>query len=232
MLNNLKKNNLKILSSAFFFFIVSIAFVLTMLRFGVPLIISFTSLLNRKDQPTNDLSFNFVPPPDLFSLKDVTNTATIELQGKSFSMGIVKVFVNQKEADKIEVKANDLFSSTVALDNGENFIYALIINSEGKVSEPSKTISIIYDNSLPLLEISSPANQTRYSGNSQKTIFIEGQTDKDNLLFISERQAVVDKNGRFKFSLNLSEGENIIKVAAENSAGNKTEKEITLYFSP
>lgn len=227
-----RKTNLKILSSAFFFFLVSIAFVLTILRFGIPLIISFTSLLIGKSSPTVEQSQDFIPPPELYSPKSVTNSATTTLEGKSFVNGQVKIFINNKEAVKEDVKANEDLSVQVVLDEGENTIYALVQNEGGKISGPSKSIIVIYDTFSPNLEISSPSDQAHFSGNSQKTIEIEGQADKESVVFINERQAVVDKNGRFRSKFNLSEGENIIKVTAERPSGSKTEKEIILYFNP
>jgi hypothetical protein len=227
-----KKTNLKILSSAFFFFLISIAFVLTMLRFGIPLIISFTSLLVGKNSPVADQSQDFIPPPELYSSKSVTNSATTTLEGKSFVNGQIKVFVNNQETAKIEVKANEDLLVPVALEEEENTIYAIVQNEKGKISGPSKSITVIYDSTSPNLEISSPSDQSRFSGNSQKTIEIEGQADKESTVFINERQVVVDKNGRFRSKFNLLEGENIIKITAERPSGSKTEKEIIVYFNP
>jgi len=43
---------------------------------------------------------------------------------------------------------------------------------------------------------------------------------------------VLDKDSNFEYSLGLNQGENKIHITATDKAGNKTEKSLTITYSP
>lgn len=67
--------------------------------------------------------------------------------------------------------------------------------------------------STPRLVVLSPKNNSDIESNS---VFVEGATDKDALLFINDQQVLVGDEGKFKESLTLQPGVNVINVKAIN----------------
>ena len=59
-----------------------------------------------------------------------------------------------------------------------------------------------------------------------------GKTDSGVRITVNGFWAVIDENNNFSYSLPLQDGDNAIKVVAQDQAGNKAEKEIKVTYSP
>ena len=82
----------------------------------------------------------------------------------------------------------------------------------------------------PDLEINQPGeNETVYQSNLE----IKGKTESSEIkITVNDRLVVLEKEGEFNYLYELSEGENLIKVIAQDSAGNETEKELAVTYRP
>lgn len=200
------------------------------IRFGIPLILALTSVLISRKTPISIVD-NFLPSPVIFTSYTATNSGQILVEGKSLFSGKVKIFLNDQEIKKIDTFGNEIFSTEIAINEGENKIFAVAENEKGRFSDNSTAINVNYDRASPLLEINSPSNETKFSGQKDKFVLIFGQTDGVEIL-ANDRKSIIMPDGRFEVTVELNDGQNVVKIIAKNLAGNQTEKEITLFYSP
>jgi cytoskeletal protein RodZ len=78
----------------------------------------------------------------------------------------------------------------------------------------------------PRLVVISPESN---SETDEKTVFLEGITEKDSRLFINDQLVVVDDEGKFKEEIALQAGGNIINIKAINKFDKEAEEKITVY---
>jgi cytoskeletal protein RodZ len=79
--------------------------------------------------------------------------------------------------------------------------------------------------SVPRLVVLSPLQNTSVSGNS---VLVEGVTDRDAKLFLNGQPTLVNDEGRFRESLILQSGANVISVKAINRFQKEIEEIITV----
>ncbi|MBL7150312.1 hypothetical protein ISS86_00045 [Candidatus Microgenomates bacterium] len=202
---------------------------------GIPFLVRMVTFLGEIQSSTKIVEkqdTNPPLPPKLRPLSETTNVNKISLQGFAEPGATVKIFINQTLEKEIIAEADGSFSTEITnLSPGKNRIKTKALDQAGNESKYSGVIIINYDTSPPELEIESPENGTSFSG-EEKEIKITGSTEPEATLKINSRLIILDSDGHFSHSLNLEEGENKILIIAEDPAGNKTEKEITLSYSP
>ena len=113
---------------------------------------------------------------------------------------------------------------------GENNIVAKTV-VDNKESDPSNTITTILKSAPPSLNLFSPSDNQSFSKDQNMTE-VKGTTDPDVKVTVNGLWAITDSNGNFEYSLPLQNGENTIKISATDLAGNKTEKEVKVTYSP
>lgn len=79
----------------------------------------------------------------------------------------------------------------------------------------------------PQIYITSPADGLAVS---ESLISIEGQTKNSKIITLNDRPIVVDEVGRFKESILLSYGYNVLILKAEDRFGKKTEQKLQLVY--
>lgn len=85
-----------------------------------------------------------------------------------------------------------------------------------------RELSIFISN--PRLAITSPANNF---STEEKTVAVEGITEKDAKLFINDQPTIVDENGKFSEKLILQSGLNTVTIRAINRFEKESKKVIT-----
>lgn len=191
---------------------------------------SFLSNVSESKKPI-EIDDNTPPaPPKIISLPENTNTNELEVSGTSESGALITIKVNNK---KTEVLANNngQFSHTFTLIEGINKISAHATDSTGNKSRQSDEKIVIYDNTPPLIEITSPKNGSEFFGSKQRQITIEGTAIDADTVFVNDRQVVLENDQSFSFSTSLSEGENTFLVKSVDKAGNETELDLKVTFS-
>ena len=86
--------------------------------------------------------------------------------------------------------------------------------------------------SQPLLAIVSPENNYSTSGNS---IIVEGATDRDANIFLNGQPILVNDDGKFRETVTVQSGENVINVKAVNKFGKEAVESLTVqstYVNP
>jgi len=229
-----KRLERQIIKNLFLSILGIIVIVFLLIKFGIPLLVNVSLFLSgadtNQDPQTVDKSA-FVATPILNADFLATNSARIKINGSSLPNYTVLLYVNGNLADKVLADNNGNFSSQTTLAPNENIIKAKSVSSDGKESKLSEGITIIFINSPPTLEISSPSDNQTLS-KDQNTVEIRGKTDSKVRVTVNGFWAIIDENNNFSYTLALKDGENEIKIVAQDQAGNKTEKNIKVTYNP
>lgn len=206
-------------------------FSLFLLNFGTKGLVTFVSWLGKKDTLPPPATEKPLLPPRLFPLPIATNSAQMTVRGLAESRSKVEIFLNNKLIGSTFADEEGRFAlEKVRLKEGENQIYA-ISKKENHQSPPSNSIFSILKSKAPRLKIISPSPNTVIS-QKEGEVKIEGKTDPNVSLLINKRWVIVQSDGSFSFQLPLSKGKNKIEIIAEDVAGNRTLKELTVTYQP
>jgi hypothetical protein len=212
------------------FFIVIAAYLF--FYFGLPIIINtsvFISKITKKPTPSlsNDQNNNFA----LLTIDEIptaTNSSKIKITGTTFNLDRVAIYLNGKKVAQKNVSGNlDINYEIKDLIEGDNEIYLVGYNKKDEVIKKTRTFSVLYKNTKPKLEITTPKDNETVS---TQNLVIKGSTDKETVIQINETPVVVDALGNFEGEINLNEGENKIKITATDIAANQEEKTITVIY--
>jgi len=77
------------------------------------------------------------------------------------------------------------------------------------------------------LEINEPKENTVFNNSLIK---VSGKTWPYAEVYVNDKQTQANETGTFSLDYNLDEGENLLTVVANDSAGNYAEKEMTVYL--
>ncbi|MED3554018.1 S8 family serine peptidase [Cytobacillus praedii] len=157
---------------------------------------------------------------------DYTKEGTVKVEGTTSPAATVKIFNNDEEIATTEATASGTFSAEVSLTEGENILTAKVTTDLGS-TDASNPVKIIFDQTSPELEIISPEDKSQ---TNKETVTVEGTVSDEHLESVKVNgQDAKITDGKFSLRILLNEGENIITVAAQDKAGNKTEKTVTIH---
>jgi len=235
--SRLSKNFEKKSRKTLFLSIIGILIVLFLLfRFGVDILVGFSTIISgsKGSQTTSsDNQINFIAPPILNPLVSATNSAQIIITGKAVKNQTIDLYINNNNVDQAQTDDNGIFTFNESLTSGDNQIKTKAV-SGGKQSDFSDVVDVVYKNSPPTLDISSPSDGQSFNKNQINTgnsINVNGKTDSGVNVTVNGFWAVVDDNNNFSYNLPLQNGDNQIKIVATDQAGNKTEKDLKVNYS-
>lgn len=186
------------------------------------------------EPPITSTHNNVVPPPNIFSLPQATNSASLKVQGFAPQGTAVTLFVNEREIDsQITDKEGKFVFEDVRLDPGENKIYMIGRNQSGIESQPSLAQTVVVDQQPPKIELTSPEDGLIIKEEKDQPSFVtvSGSVSESAVVTVNGHQAIVNSENTFDHRLRLAEeGENIIKIEAQDKAGNKTTVEKTVIY--
>ncbi|MFW6110022.1 MAG: Ig-like domain-containing protein [Patescibacteria group bacterium] len=179
-------------------------------------------------------------PPYLKPLPTAVKEQTLALEGFSEPGAKITLFHNEKKLEETLVDNEGAFSfNNIQLKKGENSFQVQAKDKAGNKSGISKTQTVIFDNEPPKLTIEQPEDGKTIEKEEERKIEIKGITEPDIRVTVNKLWAKVEeekegdtKMGKFNYQLRLEEGENVLKIVAEDEAGNKTTKEITVSYEP
>lgn len=223
-----KKLRQKIILTLLIFVGATFLFAYVVLPIMAKLAVGLSSL--RKESDTgNSTSQAILLPPTLEPATEATNSSRLTITGFASVDTYVIIYRRDVQLVKTPVDKDGKFSSKITLVEGENQLTVVTYKDE-KVSNPV-TLTIIYKSNPPTLDITSPKDGDSFS-EDEKDITLEGTTDPDNKVTVNDRLAIVDPQGNFSLSVSLSDGENAFKIVATDDAGNSSELEMKLHYSP
>jgi hypothetical protein len=224
----------KNLRSAFLYGSLTITFVLILVFYGIPFATRIAGIFGDIKSSTDPIqkTDNIPPaPPTIKSPPEFSNQDKIVIEGSSEPGATVILFLNGA-SNEIVCDASGNFSSDFNLQDGENSVYAIAVDNSGNKSKESNHYKIIQDKTPPRLTIQNPQNNSSFYGEKQRQITIEGQSDPDSNVSINDHQVLVEADGSFKSLTQLNEGDNTFKIKSQDKAGNATEVQIKVSFSP
>lgn len=174
----------------------------------------------------------FLSPPILAPLPSATNSAQIKLTGFSQKETTIEIFLNEESLGEIKTDDQGQFEKTMTLTKDENEIYAVAQDFLDNYSSPSEKIKIVFDDEPPELEVETPKDGEKFYQEKNQTIQLKGQTEPKTSLYFNDHLLVLDADGNFSTQFKLREGENILRFLAKDPAGNKIEKQISVFFQP
>ena len=204
-----------------------------LLKFGIPLLVNFSLFLSgqkKPDESSKSTSSIYLSPPVLDQSANATNSAEFIITGTAARDEEIDLYVNDLLSDKKGAEDNGNFSFKVTLQTGANKIKAKA-KKDGKESDFSNELEVTYKNGPPGLSVNSPTDGQKFE-KDQSTIQVLGKTDSNVRITVNGFWAVIGENNSFSYSLLLQNGDNIIKIVAQDQAGNKAEKEIKVTYSP
>lgn len=231
--HRLRSQEKKIKKKLIWSLIIVVSAAMLTLYVGLPLIAKFAILLSmiKRNTPIEEQQTSVILlPPLLEPLAEATNTAKISIIGFAQNETEVVIKINDIQKAKVRTESNGKFkANNLALVEGENKISA-VVSKDNQESSPATT-TIFYKKNPPQLEITNPQDGQTITG-EESEINIEGSTDPANRITVNGRVVIVETNGTFKYLQNLTEGENKLLIEAFDNAGNKSEKEIKVNYSP
>jgi len=230
-----RKEEARSLRQAIFFGTLTVVLALGLVFLGIPVLIRmaiFLGELRSSSLPVETKDVLPPAPPRLRPLLEATNSAQIIVQGFAEPGSTVEVLLGGISTKKIIAEDDGAFkASGITLTLGRNEIIVTATDEAGNTSQESGKINIDYDETPPELEVSEPADGATLFGEENK-ITIKGKTEEKTTVTVNDRFVIVDSGGNFEYPFTLDEGENTILVVATDKAGNKTEKEIKVTYSP
>lgn len=201
-------------------------------KFGLPLLVDFSLLVtNNKTQKASTQKPNFISPPVLNPLQSATNSANINVSGVAGEKQIIELYINDELIGKTEAEKDGSFEfKEVKLAGKDNYLKAKA-TFENAESDFSKSFFVSFKETNPNLSLDSPKEDQSFTSDSNP-IEVKGKTDSGIKVTVNDFWAIVDENGNFSYILTLKEGENKIEVTVVDEAGNKTEKEVKVNYSP
>lgn len=199
------------------------ALIIFLFVFGLKILVGFSLLVDRIRGNTPQQTTQgqeLILPPVLDPLPEATNSATLTITGKSDPGVNIILYIDEEESATLPVQSDGTFSLTKKLAEGDHTISAKAKNDKDVVSDLSNVVTVTIKRSKPELTVTSPNDGERIVGDSN-TIVVKGKTASENTVTVNDRLAVVGSDGSFSYTQTLTEGENILHIAATDPAGNQ-----------
>ena len=221
-----KRGNIRIL----LYFIILIALVYFIFTEGIKMLINssiFVSNFGKKTvQSDTTQPQDFTLPPEILDYPTATNSAKAIVSFHIAADKKYEVFVNDTSVKK-DTSTQEKIDQEIDLKKGSNSFYVVMLGTDAKQNKPSQTINILYSDTKPKLDITSPNSGDKVN---KQEISINGQTDKDVEVRINGMPVVLSAEYKFSQTVKLKEGDNKFTIVAFDSAGNTEQKEITVTY--
>ena len=158
----------------------------------------------------------------------ITNEEAITIEGTATPSSTLRLLNNGIEAEVAEVGENGNFTISTTLSEGENEFKAVTLH-EGSPVIASDPVTVVLDTIKPAITIDNPKDG---GVTNQETITVEGTVVDENLDYVKVNgQNATVTDGNFTNEVQLEIGFNDIEVIAQDLAGNKETKTITIEFN-
>lgn len=220
--------------SALILLILTVLLIVGLIVYGIPAVsrvANFVSDLRGGGSPIKGTDKTPPAPPRFNAFPDFTNQQHITLSGTAESGTTLNLTLNGKEQETVVDKDGKFTFPDLGLKEGENTFSAIAIDGSGNKSQQSASYTVLYDIKPPEITIDTPTDGTKFFGSTQRQINIQGKTEVNGNVTISDRLVTVDGEGKFTYPVTLNSGDNQFTIKVIDQAGNSAEKSITLNFS-
>jgi len=164
--------------------------------------------------------------PFIESIPSATDSGKIRIEGSS---PYADAEIEKYDAQPLDEEQKFSFSN-ILLTEGDNYIKARV--KKGDITSFfTKEYIVEYLREEAKLEVSSPSDNQEFSKGDQN-ILVQGKSDPNNTVTVNGFRAIVDSEGNFSYNLNLSEGDNQLRIEATTPAGTKSTKELKVIYKP
>lgn len=213
----------------------TVGVIILAVMFGIPVLVKlavFVGDMNSARQGGEKTDLIPPAPPWIEITYSATNSAVQNIWGYSESGARVVLTRNSKSVGSVEAADDGRYEVTgIRLDEGNNLFVAVAVDPAGNKSGESQTVNLKYLEGAPKLEIDAPGDGAEVTGSSNR-LDVMGKTDSGVRLTINDRWVTVNASGEFKWQAQLVSGENRLKIAVVDEAGNRTEKELVVNYRP
>lgn len=213
-----------------FIFIVVLIFIFT---FGFKLLLNSSlfvaDITRQKDSTATNVKNKLIDTAiNIDDIPSATNSARIIISGSAPNYEKLLFYINETLVKELKLE-KDYFSEEIgSLNDGANTIYVKGYEKDSNSSKDTSTYTVFFKKDKPKLEIKEPSDRQNVNSSDLQII---GLTEKDVNIKVNDLPVVVGIDGNFQTSIRLKEGENKIKVEAEDDAGNIESKELTITYS-
>lgn len=159
-------------------------------------------------------------PPTLSAIARTVKEPKITVTGYTQPGLQVEIFLNGDQVATVRSDKTGLFAyDGLALNVGENQIYAKAQNSHRVESAPSNKITVSYLNKPPFLELTSLGDNADIR-QATNIFALTGKTEPGTNVVVNGSLVFVDNNGSFNFQLSLPDGPSQVVATATDPAGN------------
>lgn len=230
-----RKQEARNIRQAIIYIILTLVLASILVFIGIPLLIRTAIFLgNLRTSSKLPEQTDTIPPspPRIIIPFEATNSALFSLKGYTEPGANIKLYNSGFSFGETVADNEGSFSiENLKLTSGRNEISAVAQDAAGNESQPSMSSVVDYDTTPPLLEITRPEEGKTITGLENK-ITLEGKTEEGAKIIINGRLVIVGPEGDFSYQYSLKEGENTFAIIAQDKAGNQTEKEIKITYSP
>ncbi|MGG1572904.1 S8 family serine peptidase [Fictibacillus sp. NRS-1165] len=156
-----------------------------------------------------------------------TNQETVTVEGQTAPNIKVHVLKDGVKAAEATADKDGKFAADVTLSNGDNVLTAKAVTDRGS-TDASVPVKVTLDQKKPKLVIDSPADGLK---TNKETVTVKGKVTEDHIqsVKVNGDDVTVKADGSYSYRIMLELGENVIKVAARDKAGNSVSKKVTVY---
>ncbi len=222
----------KIRRRAVVFGILTLVLGAVLVIWGIPLFINLIDFLGEvKLENESMINQDIIPPPvpRLSYIPEATNSAQLEIKGVTEPEAKVKVKINNEMIESQADEEGSFEIEKLTLNQGKNQLVSWAVDEAGNESEQTDEFEVNYDTEAPVLELVKPEDG---SAVEDQVVEVQGNTEVNARVTVNEHVVIVDQEGKFSYEVVLQEGGNEINVVVEDSAGNQTEKTLTVTYLP
>ncbi|HCX79806.1 MAG TPA: hypothetical protein DG577_10375 [Firmicutes bacterium] len=159
-----------------------------------------------------------------------TNKETATVTGIAVGNSTVEIYNNGVAVGTAEANEEGNFGTDISLQEGDNILSA-VAKINGVATEPSLPVKVIRDTAAPVIRVHAPLDGEE---TTEIVLEVSGVVEDDNLKLVQVNDIAVatDAAGVFSNAVNLSAGENVITVSAEDKAGNINAETIIVTLEP
>ena len=212
----------------------TIALIILLFVVGIPLfgkLTVFISDLRGGNKPITSDDTTPPAPPKFNYFAPFTNQAAASVSGTVEPGATVKLTFDGNAQQSLADK-NGSFNFNINLTDGNNTFSAVAVDSSGNTSQKAGDCEITLDTKPPALTVSTPSDGSGFFGSNQMQVTIQGTTDTGCQVVINGRIISVNDSGNFQYTTTLNSSANPFAIKSTDQAGNTTEKDITLNFTP
>lgn len=209
--------------------------VLTLLLFIFVIIPVFINGFNSFLNTSNPFEVSdSIPPqvPILSAPVEATSSAALVLSGFGEPESTVVFVLNGSQYAELTIATDGTFQEEIELTEGENTVAAYSIDAAENESALSKTFTIAYDTTPPLLDVSGIEDGTVVETRKNQSFTVSGTTEPGVKVTINGRVVFPTSDGSFSQAVLLVEGENTLVIEAIDQAGNTTSAEKKITYIP